>query len=332
MSELTAKEWERYVAEQPSAHILQTAAWGELKSAFGWRVRRVNVGDCGAQILFRPLPLGFSLAYIAKGPLGPKQKWQDLRMEIDALCRKNHAVLLILEADLWQETDLENQQTIPAGFKLGVRNIQPTRTIVVNLQEEESEILARMKQKTRYNIRLASKRGIQVTTSSDIVLFHQLMIETGQRDQFGVHNQAYYQRAYDLFNPSGNCEIFMANYEGAPVAALMIFSHQKRAWYFFGASSHQYREHMPTYLLQWEAMRWAKARGCQEYDLWGVPDFDEEVLEAEFDHRSDGLWGVYRFKRGFGGQLRRSLDPWERVYNPVLYAFYLWWTSRRGME
>jgi lipid II:glycine glycyltransferase (peptidoglycan interpeptide bridge formation enzyme) len=87
---------------------------------------------------------------------------------------------------------------------------------------------------------------------------------------------------------------------------------------------------MPTYLLQWEAMRWARERGCTEYDLWGVPDADEDVLENNFSTRSDGLWGVYRFKRGFGGELRRTVGAWDRVYNPELYTAYRWWINRRG--
>ena len=85
---------------------------------------------------------------------------------------------------------------------------------------------------------------------------------------------------------------------------------------------------MPAYLLQWEAMRWARSRGCTEYDLWGVPDEDEAVLEANFESRRDGLWGVYRFKRGFGGQLRRTVGAWDRVYIPALYTVYRWWAAR----
>ena len=86
---------------------------------------------------------------------------------------------------------------------------------------------------------------------------------------------------------------------------------------------------MPAYLLQWEAMRWARAHGCTEYDLWGVPDEAEESLEAQFETRHDGLWGVYRFKRGFGGRVRRSARTWERVYIPALYRLIGWYTSRR---
>jgi lipid II:glycine glycyltransferase (peptidoglycan interpeptide bridge formation enzyme) len=104
----------------------------------------------------------------------------------------------------------------------------------------------------------------------------------------------------------------------------MVFSDAKRAWYVYGASNDQERNRMPTYLLQWEAIRWAKARGCEEYDLWGVPDENEETLEANFETRHDGLWGVYRFKRGFGGQLKRAAQALDKVYMPLFYKLYLW--------
>ena len=89
---------------------------------------------------------------------------------------------------------------------------------------------------------------------------------------------------------------------------------------------------MPTYLLQWEAMRWARERGCMEYDMWGVPDEDEAVLEAEFANRSDGLWGVYRFKRGFGGEIRRAQGAWDLVYKPGYYQLYKWYMRIRNGE
>lgn len=151
-----------------------------------------------------------------------------------------------------------------------------------------------------------------------------MMQVTGERDDFGVHTQGYYQTAYELFHPRGECELLVAEYQDMPLAALMVFAHGDRAWYFYGASTDEHRNLMPTYLLQWEAIRWARARGCRKYDLWGVPNADLETLETLFTERSDGLWGVYRFKRGFGGEIRRAPDPWERVYNPLLYALYRW--------
>ena len=89
---------------------------------------------------------------------------------------------------------------------------------------------------------------------------------------------------------------------------------------------------MPTYLLQWEAIRWAKEKGCTQYDLWGVPDEDDETLEANFTDRNDGLWGVYRFKRGFGGEVKRAALAWDKVYNPILYFGYQTLMARRGGE
>jgi lipid II:glycine glycyltransferase (peptidoglycan interpeptide bridge formation enzyme) len=185
-----------------------------------------------------------------------------------------------------------------------------------------------MKQKTRYNIRLAARKEVRVEISSDLETFNRLMEVTGTRDAFGVHSAAYYQKVYERFHPQGEVEILLASYEDIPLAAIMVFARGKRAWYFYGASSDSERNRMPTYLLQWEAIKWAKERGCTEYDLWGVPDADENELETGFTSRSDGLWGVYRFKRGFGGELKRSAGPWDRVYNPALYWLYTKWVDR----
>lgn len=337
---LSGSEWNAFLLDFPDAHLLQTTAWGELKAAFGWDVIRVatgvSEGTAGAQILFRPLPLGFSLAYIPKGPLptahapdstfADAHPWRTLWQEIDRLCRSRRAVFLKVELDTLDSCPAD--PAVLPGFQPSTHTIQPCRTLIVNLRGDEQELLARMKQKTRYNVRLALKRGVIVRPSSEIELFYRMMRETGERERFGVHTLDYYQKVYDLFHPRGQCELLLAEYEQTPLAALMVFANGQRAWYFYGASVAAYREYMPTYLLQWEAMRWARAQGCTDYDLWGVPDTDEETLEAQFTGRSDGLWGVYRFKRGFGGQLRRAPDPLDRVYQPFLYRLYQRWADR----
>ncbi len=324
MPEVSASEWDKFLSSYKDVHILQTSNWGELKKAFGWQVVRfvcTAPSQCGAQILFRRLPFGISLAYIPKGPVG--KEWSALWSEIDSVCLQRKAIFLKVEPDLWDGQALDNVQgDAPAGFQVGVQTIQPPRTLVVNLDGDEAQVMARMKQKTRYNIRLSHKKGVVVRPSADLQLFSTLMRITAERDRFGAHSQAYYEKVYDLFHPRGECELLLAEYEGEPLGALMVLASGKRAWYFYGASANSHRERMPSYLLQWEAIRWARARGCLEYDLWGVPDATEEVLEANFMARSDGLWGVYRFKRGFGGQLRRSIGPWDRVYSPVMYNLY----------
>jgi lipid II:glycine glycyltransferase (peptidoglycan interpeptide bridge formation enzyme) len=220
----------------------------------------------------------------------------------------------------------------PEDFQRSLYAIQPARTIIVDLNGDEDSILARMKQKTRYNIRLASKKGVSVRPSDDVELFYNLMLHTGERDEFGIHSLNYYRRAYDLFHPRDMCELLLAEYEGEPLAALMVFAWGSRAWYFYGASASLHRELMPTYLLQWEAMKWARAVGCSQYDLWGIPDYDEEILEAEFGDRSDGLWGIYRFKRGFGGRIYQAAHPLDRIYQSLLYRLYLRWMKRGSSE
>lgn len=320
MTELNLSEWQAFLRQHPQAHLLQTAEWGELKRGFGWRVRRAAVSDCGVQILFRPLPLGFSVGYIPRGPVGIPSAafWA----EVDHLARSERAVFLKVEPDRWGEPSGDEAAALFPGFQRSPHSIQPPRTIVVSLEGGEDAILARMKQKTRYNIRLAERKGVVVQPGSDLEVFQNLMVATGSRDGFGVHSQAYYQRVYDLFHPMGMCDLLVAAYDKKPLAGLMVFACGNRAWYLYGASNDEERNRMPTYLLQWEAMRWAMERGCTEYDLWGVPDADEETLETGFETRSDGLWGVYRFKRGFGGALMRASGAWDRVYNPLLYRLY----------
>jgi lipid II:glycine glycyltransferase (peptidoglycan interpeptide bridge formation enzyme) len=322
--------WKKFISARPKAHLLQTAEWGELKSAFGWEPVRIITGDEGAQILFRRLPLGFTVGYMPKPvfsdqwPVISEQFWA----EVDDVCRRKRAVFLKIEPDEWDDSP----RTPHPALRTSLHNIQPPRTIVVDLSGSEDDLLARMKQKCRYNVRLAEKKGVTVRASDDVAGFHQMMLVTGGRDGFGVHSREYYQKAYDLFHADGSAGLLVAEFEGKPLAALMVFARGQRAWYVYGASTDEERNRMPTYLLQWEAMRWARAHGCTEYDLWGVPDTNEATLEAQFESRHDGLWGVYRFKRGFGGQLKRAAQALDRVYMPVMYRVYIEWINRRGND
>ena len=108
-------------------------------------------------------------------------------------------------------------------------------------------------------------------------------------------------------------EPLIAEVDGEPVAAVFLFAFAGRAYYVYGMSREAHRALMPNYLLQWEAMRWARAHGCSQYDLWGAPDV--------FDER-DGMWGVFRFKEGLGGQVVRTLGAWDFVPNALWYRLY----------
>ncbi len=331
-STLSPETWDRFVVAHPQAHILQTSPWAALKAGFGWEVERVALLDdgepvAGAQLLYRRLPGGLGrLAYVGRGPL-VDWKGEESDLLVSALsdaARARGAVVLTVEPDLPDQARYRKRLTALGFVPSPLGSIQPRRTLVVDLSADEEAILAAMKSKTRYNIRLAARKGVTVRegTEADLPAFGRLMAATGTRDGFGVHAPIYYERAFRLFVPRGWARLLLAEVEGEEVAALMVFALGHRAWYLYGASSNAHREKMPNYRLQWEAMRWARSRGCAEYDLWGVPDEEEEKLEAGFTSRSDGLWGVYRFKRGFGGRLVRTVGAWDLPLRPVLYRLY----------
>ncbi len=332
MPEISCSDWNAFLKDLPDAHILQSGEWGELKSAFGWDAVRVLEDGLGAQILFRRLPLGLTFAYIPKGPVGiPSQKtgkrfWAD----VDALCRKKHAVFLKLERDGWENDPSHSVQ--PAHYLPSPQHIQPRSTLVVDLQGSEEAVFNRMKPKTRYNIRLAGRKEVVVQPSQDIDAFYRVMDITSQREAFHVHSLDYYRRAYALFYPKGMCELFVAKFQDQIIATMMVFAFGKSAYYFYGASADVERNRKPTYPLQWEAIRWAHARGCSEYDMWGIPDEAQDIDDDEAEAREDGLWGVYRFKRGFGGSIKRAQPALDRVYNSLLYKLYLWRFSSSGPD
>lgn len=319
MSVTSYSEWNEFVSQNPQTHLLQSGEWGELKSKFGWITVRIKSGNCGAQILFRKTPVGFTIGYLPKGPVG--NNWQDIWPEVEEICKKNHAIVLKVEPDSWENDAIDLSSLLP-GFTDGSKPIQPRRTVMISLEGSEQDWLGRMKQKTRYNINLSERKGVVVNNSTDLEKFEQMMRITGTRDGFGVHSLDYYKRVFELFSRSGKCVLLEAGFENKILAMIMVFAFGSRGYYLYGASGDEERNRMPTYLIQWEAMRWCSRNGCSEYDLWGIPDEDEETLEKEFEHHSDGLWGVYRFKRGFGGKICRAAGTWEKVFYPNLYRIF----------
>ena len=315
---LSKEQWQKFCLENPEHSLLQDAEWGDLKSGFGWTPAYVREGNAGAMVLFRSLPLGLTIGYIPRGPVG--RDFGALWPEVHALCRKHHAVFLRVEPDFWRDTD--EAGTLAAtmdSFIPAFATVQPPRTVLISLEGSEDEWLARMNQKTRYNIRLSQKKDLTVEETDDTAVFHDLMTLTGSRDAFGVHSEAYYRKCLDCFRDGKKGRILLVRYQGKPLGAIMLFIEGRRGYYLYGASSNEERNRMPNYLVQWTAMKICKEAGCTEYDLWGIPDEEEETLEAQFQDRHDGLWQVYRFKRGFGGQVLRTMGSFDYVYMPLLY-------------
>ena len=334
-------EWDAFVAAHPHGSFLQTTNWARLKGRFGWTARRVWARKdgklaAGAQILFRSS--AFGLVKIGYIPHGPLVDWHDEEMvevllnQIDLAIYEHRAGLLKMEPLLWQHhmaADKWEAICTKYGLIPNTDTIQPPRTMLIDVTPDEKAILANMKSKTRYNIRLAARKEVTVreATAADLPAFNRLMKLTGARNEFGVHSADYYRATFELFTPSGDGVILLAEYEGKLLAAVLLLKQGPQAVYLAGGSSNEERNRMPTYAIQWAAIQWAKANGCTTYDLWGLPDEDAETLEAQFKERSDGLWGVYRFKRGFNGQVARTVGCADKVYNKLVYRLY---KRRRG--
>ncbi len=331
---LPDKVWDAFVARWPDAHILQHRLWGALKAHFGWQVQRValardNEVIAGAQVLLRRLPWGQTLAYVPKGPLvdwGRPGDLSAIQQATVTLARRARAALLLVEPDLADGPEAA-ARLAALGLRPAARTIQPRSTIVVSLEGDDEKLLARMKPKWRYNVRLAARKGVTIRAASpaDLPAVYALMQETARRDGFAIHAAGYYAAAYELFVPAGHAVWLLAEHEGRLLAAIVAFAQGGRAWYFWGASASEERNLMPNHALQWAAICWARDRGCQEYDLWGIPDEvgqNPEAYETSDIEPGYELWGVYRFKRGFGGRVVRFVGAWERPLSPVGYALY----------
>jgi peptidoglycan pentaglycine glycine transferase (the first glycine) len=323
--------WDAFVASRPQGHLLQSWSWGELKGQFGWRPLRLAVLEreeirATAQVLLRPLPYR-CLAYVPRGPVLDLADEATANLLLPALhqaARREGAIALKIEPP--QRDDPQGAPWWAGhGFHATRQTVQPRRTVLLDLQPDEEAILAQMKPKWRYNVRLAERKALTVRQGGveDLPAFHALMGETGARDGFAAHTPAYYQAAMQLFQPGGAATLLLAEFQGQPIAGLMAFAFGCEAIYMYGASSDQERARMPNHLLQWEAMRWAKAKGCTRYDLWGIADTDPNSPSA-------GLSGVERFKVGFGGETVRFLGAFDYVYDPLVnWAFNRLWAWRR---
>lgn len=315
-------------------HLLQSWQWGEFKSHFGWQPERVSVsvagGDGQAQILFRqkgPISIG----YIPRGPLisgNAGAVWPSLRREIDRAARRHRAIAVYIEPD----SSLELAATYrEAGVVSGPGHLQPARTVRIPLDDDDA-MLKQMHQKTRYNVRLAIRRGVEVDVkrSDDeaaIRQFYGLMEDTSGRNEFNIHSYDYYERFLTTF---GEDALFVfASWEGKLSAVVVAAAFGDEAIYMYGASSTEHRAHGAAFLLQFEAMKWARDRGCKTYDLWGIPRVDPESVRSDDNtsiagSRGDDWRGIYRFKTGFGGEIVSYPETLERRYVPVLP-----WLARR---
>ena len=278
------------------------------------------------------------ILYVPKGPLltwGAAPVRRQVLDDLQVLAKREHAVFLKIDPDIetgrgvpGDEATREDPGAAPIVAELKQRRwlfsndqIQFRNTVLVDLSLSEADMLSRMKQKARYNIRLAQKKGVRVRsgTVSELPMLYGMYAETSRRDEFVIRSEGYYTTVWQKFlRPEASptepfAEALIAEVDGQSVAAIFTFYFANRAYYVYGMSREAHRDKMPNQLLQWEAMRRAKVRGCGSYDLWGAPD--------EF-RENHPMWGVFRFKQGLGGEVVRTIGAWDFPASAVWYPIY----------
>jgi lipid II:glycine glycyltransferase (peptidoglycan interpeptide bridge formation enzyme) len=284
-----------------------------------------------AQILQRRIPrTPWSFLYAPRGPVldyADTPLAAQVLADLEAYARRRRAMFIKIDpavpcrvGEPGEESPNPAGQVVVdtlarRGWRFSPEQIQFRNTVLVDLTPSEDDLLAAMKPKWRYNIRLAARKGVTVRTGadSDLPLFFRMYAHTAARDGFLIRPQAYYQDVWRSFMAAHQAELLLAEVNGEAVAALMLFLFGGAAWYMYGASTEQHRTLMPNHALQWAAMGRAKDRGCTRYDMWGAPN----VFNG-----ADRLWGVYRFKQGFGGQTVQGLGAFDYPVNHPLYRLF----------
>ncbi len=334
---LNAVDWNAALRTLLYAHVLQTWEWGEFKhNTTGWQPQRLAFERDGQIVAMASVGIRRAgPARVLYAPKGPALDYGDAELtaavldQLQKLARKQGAIWLKIDPDVIAGTGVPGEPdeapnltgvAVTAalrerGWRFSPDQVQFRNTITVDLADSEDGLLAAMGQSTRRKIRIAQKEGVVVRPGSaaDLETLYALYRTTGERDGFLIRPPGYYEQAWRAFMQAGLAHPLIAEVDGQAVAAVILFHFGRTCWYFYGASANEARDKQPNYLLQWEAMRWAKAQGYAVYDFWGAPDVFTE---------DDRMWGVYQFKRGFHGTVTRHIGAFDYAPYPPLYKAY----------
>ncbi|MHB1420925.1 MAG: lipid II:glycine glycyltransferase FemX [Bacillota bacterium] len=324
--------YDGFVARSSKGHILQSYPWGEVKAGTGWNPLRMIVKEdetivAAISILKRTIPgLRKSIFYAPRGPVLDIRRHDlfDFLLEsVRDLAHRHGAVMLKIDPDIPSGNKefsdyLASRKFRPADKGEGFEGTQPRYVFRLDITPPLEKLLANLNTKTRYNLRLAERKGVTMreeVTIADLPVFYRILQETAERDHFLIRSYAYFEVLWKELADKGYAKLFMADYEGKPIAGTLAFILGDKAWYIYGASSNSHRNMMPNYLLQWTMINWAKANECSMYDFRGVPG---ELTE------DNPLYGLYRFKKGFNGEYVQFIGEYDLVYLP---AYYWLWTA-----
>lgn len=349
----SAYEWDQLVGSHPHDHLLQRWGWGDLKGDFGWKALRLAVVGApdpadgassapvaAAQILIRR-SFGLAVCYVPRGPLFSGDPALDavLLSTLRTVARRERAAFLRLEPNLLEssaEAGVAHSMLQIGGYRVA-EPLQPRTSIHLDLSPPPERLFAAFSKGHRADVRRAERGGVIVrtgTTLADLDAFYQIMQQTAARAEFAIHSREYYRKAWEI--GGDGARLLIASLKGEDVAAFLIFGLGSEGQYMYSGANDAGLKSGANHLLQWHAIQWTRSQGCRRYDLWGIPEAigrmvsepESEREQAEQRAKSDPLYGAYRFKKGWGGDVVRYLPAYDQVYLAPAY----WFWRRRGGE
>ncbi len=317
------KEYEQFLQSSEKGHFCQTPQWAKVKDM--WKNEVVLSLDESGKIkgamslLIRKIPVfNSTIMYSPRGPvcdIYDKETLDELVCGAKELAKKHKSYVLKIDPDVPVSDNKFSDIMFSLGFKTikskNFEGIQPNFVFRKDIKGmSEQEVFDSFHSKHRYNVRLAIKKGctVKIGAREDLKIFVDIMMETGVRDGFVPRSLEYFEKMYDELGDM--LRLYLVYYEGKVISGAISIIHSKKVWYLYGASSNAYRNVMPNYLMQWEMIKWAIEEGCDMYDFRGVSgDIDE----------SNPMYGLYRFKKGFNGDLVEFIGTLDYVFNPFMY-------------
>lgn len=326
--EKSKQEYEKFLQTHERCNFQQSTRWAKVKS--NWKNEIVLAEDANGKIigslsiLIRKIPIFGNIMYSSRGPvcdIHDEKVLAQLTEGAKELAKKYNAIVLKIEPDIESKDEEFRKIVEKIGYKIkdDAKNfreeIQPRYVFRLDIKgKTEDEVFANFHSKTRYNIRLATKKGVTIKegTREDLKDFHRIMVETGARDGFIIRSLEYFEKMYDELAPD-HMKLLMAYHEDKPISGVIPIMYGNKTWYLYGASSNEHRNLMPNYLLQWEMIKMAIARKSDVYDLRGVSGVVDE---------NHPQYGLYRFKKGFGAEFTEFLGEIYIPFKPLKYNLY----------
>ncbi len=328
LEENDKKRYKEFLENHERCNFQQSLEWGNVKTS--WKKEVILSEDESGNIRgslcvwIRKIPIFGNIMYSARGPVCDiynEEIIKDLVEGANILAKKYKAFVLRVEPDILKTDEKFRNIISKHGFKIKDDSkdfkdeIQPRFVFRLDIKgKTKDEIFNNFHQKTRYNVRLATKKGVLIKegTRDDLKAFHDIMVETGERDNFIIRSLTYFEKMYDEMAPN-HMKLLMAYHENEPIAGIIPIMYGNKVWYLYGASSNKHRNLMPNYLLQWTMIQEAIDRGADMYDFRGVSGVVDE---------SHPQYGLYRFKKGFNAEFTEFIGEIYIPYKPLTYKLY----------